>query len=73
MPLTLQDLIAKPERISELRPPVEKCSTCKVELQETITGKHHTEDGIFCSDHYYQILGDVIEAHPIVSGGSRRG
>lgn len=75
MLLTIQDLIAAPQRIAELRPPVETCAYagCGTTLQETITGRHKTEAGVFCSDHYYEILGDAIEAHPIVSGGSRRG
>lgn len=73
MPLTIQDLINNPRRISELRPPVEICVSCGVKLQETITGRHQTDDGVYCSDHYYQKLGEAIEAHPIAAGGARRG
>lgn len=73
MPLTLQELIANPKRISELRPPVETCAVCGKKLQETITGKHSTRDGVMCSDHYYEKLGQGIEDHPIAAGGARRG
>jgi hypothetical protein len=73
MLLTIQDLIADPKRISELRPHIEECQVCGKTLQETITGKHETAKGVLCSDHYYEMLGEGIEAHPIVSGGARRG
>lgn len=73
MPLTLRDLIADPSKIEALRPPVEKCSVCGKKLQETITGKHYTRDGVMCSDHYYQKLGEGVEGYPIAAGGARRG
>lgn len=73
MPLTIGDIIANPARLEELRPPIETCSVCAKRLQETVTGRHETDAGVVCSDHYYERLGDIIELHPIVSGGVRRG
>ena len=79
MRLTLKQLLDRPELLTQAREAdekaanVEKCAHCGVALQETITGKRPTPDGDACSDCYYEELGELIEQHPIVSGGNRRG
>jgi hypothetical protein len=50
-----------------------QCAVCSILLQETITGKRRTEHGDVCSDCYYEVLGEVIDEHPIVSARVRRG
>ncbi|MGI8605368.1 MAG: hypothetical protein ACR2OZ_20535 [Verrucomicrobiales bacterium] len=71
MPLTIADLIANPQRIQELQPVGDKCEQCGRTLEETVTGRHETQAGVFCSDHYYDQLGEIVEAHPITSGRTR--
>ena len=44
---------------------VEKCTKCKVPLQETITGCRKVNNGYMCSDCYFEEMGNEIEAHPI--------
>lgn len=73
MALYLKDLIKNPRLLDDLRTEQPRCCNCDVELQETITGKRSTPKGEACSDCYYELLGELIEQHPIVSAGFRRG
>ncbi len=73
MAIFLTDLIKNPLLIDELQTEQPHCCSCDVELQETITGKRATPNGDACSDCYYELLGDLIEEHPLVSAGFRRG
>lgn len=72
MPIYLKDVLKNPELLTS--PSHEqKCCSCGVVLQETITGKRQTSEGFACSDCYYEEMGNEIERHPIASGGVRRG
>ncbi len=73
MAVYLKDLIANPDLLNQLRSHDPKCCACGVVLQETITGKRTTPDGEACSDCYYEGISKLVERHPIVSAGSRRG
>lgn len=77
MPIYLKDLIENPRLLDDLREREQSqepcCCECGVLLQETITGKRKTPKGEACSDCYYELLGELIEQHPIVTAGIRRG
>ena len=73
MAIYLKDLIKDPRLLDDLRTKQPLCCKCKVELQETITGKRTTPNGEACSDCYYEEIGELIEQNPIVSAGFRRG
>ena len=73
MAIYLEDLIKDPQRFEELSTKQPRCCNCDVELHESITGKRTTPEGEACSDCYYQLLGELVEEHPIVSAGLRRG
>ena len=75
MAVPLKDLINRaPEELKEFfNLKKQECVYCGVPLQETITGKRHTDSGDACSDCYYAELGKIIENHPIVSPGIHRG
>jgi hypothetical protein len=73
MVLLLKDLAENPELLDAVWANQESCRKCGVALQETITGKRKTPAGAACSDCYYELLGEVIEQHPIASAGKRRG
>jgi hypothetical protein len=72
MPIYLKDVVADPSLI-ERSLKCERCCTCGLELQETITGKRKMPNGYACSDCYYAELGEEIERHPLASAGIRRG
>lgn len=77
MTIYLNDLVKNPRLLDELRAKRSNqgptCCGCGIMLQETITGRRKTPDGEACSDCYYESLGELVEAHPIVSAGIRRG
>lgn len=77
MTIYLEDLVKNPGLLDDLRAQQTKagpcCCRCGVMLQETITGRRKTPDGDACSDCYYDSLGALVEEHPIVSAGIRRG
>lgn len=73
MAIYLKDIVEDPAVLDKLRTEQALCRNCGVKLQETITGKRHTPKGDTCSDCYYEMLGEMIEDHPIASGGIRRG
>jgi predicted RNA-binding Zn-ribbon protein involved in translation (DUF1610 family) len=73
MPITVEQLIQNPRLIETLNSSSQKCPGCGVAVQETITGKRWTPQGYACSDCYYEELGADVEAHPIATGGVRRG
>ena len=70
MTIFLKDLLENADIFSQL--PREHCAVCKVELQETLTGKRHTPDGDACSDCYYEKLGEELEKFPLGAAGTRR-
>jgi hypothetical protein len=43
----------------------EKCTKCEVTLQEAITGYRKIGDAPYCSDDYFEVLGEMVEAHPV--------
>lgn len=77
MTIYLKDLIKNPRLLDELRENQPKrgpcCCGCGILLQETITGRRPMPGGEGCSDCYYESLGELVESHPIVSAGIRRG
>jgi hypothetical protein len=73
MAIFLEDLIKDPRLFDDLSMAQPLCCRCGTELQETITGKRSTPQGDACSDCYYEELGNLVEQHPIVSAGVRRG
>ncbi len=73
MNISLSDLVAAPEKLSDLKLSIQKCPSCGVVLQETITGKRPTPKGPSCSDCYYEQLGESVEEHPITTARVRRG
>ena len=73
MVLYLKDLAENPKLLEELRAQQPSCKVCGVVLQETITGKRSVPGGYACSDCFYEVLGEVVEKHPIASAGTRRG
>ena len=72
MPIYLKDVLANPD-VLMVSAREQKCCSCQVVLQETITGKRKTSGGFACSDCYYEQLGNEIEQYPIGAGGVRRG
>jgi protein-arginine kinase activator protein McsA len=72
MPIYLKDVLANPAILAGSAHD-QKCRSCNVTLQETITGKRKTRAGFVCSDCYYEQIGAEIDQHPIGSGGFRRG
>jgi hypothetical protein len=72
MPIYLADVLKNPELLRRSSHE-HKCCSCKVPLQETITGKRKLGDSYACSDCYYEALGLEIEERAITSGGVRRG
>lgn len=58
-------------------PGVDTCDKCSVPLQSFITGREFIKDESgnelqICSDCYYDMLGDEIDKHPIISPSLRR-
>ena len=51
------------ERLELIRPC--KCASCGIALQESITGCRGTYKGYVCSDCYYDMMGEAVEAQPI--------
>jgi len=49
------------------------CHACNRVLQESVTGNRPTSDGPVCSDCYYELLGQVVERHPITTARAHRG
>lgn len=43
----------------------QRCATCSVALQETVTGCRPSENGPVCSDCYFDALGAELDKHPI--------
>ena len=46
-------------------PEAQRCVSCSIPLQETITGCRKTEDGHKCSDCYYEEIGEELEKSPL--------
>lgn len=69
--IPLKELIKNPDLLSSNGGP--RCPNCDVLLQETITGKRRIGDEDYCSDCYYEKLGELVEQHPITTGRVRRG
>jgi len=44
---------------------VQRCAKCSVALQETVTGCRPSENGLVCSDCYFDALGVELDKHPI--------
>ena len=76
MAITIGDLRRNPRLFDELRPPPALCSCgCgrPFDAIEDIDEKFFGPTGRVRADCHYARLGKVIEQHPIVSGGIRRG
>lgn len=43
----------------------ERCSCCKVPLQEAITGYRTFGGKTYCSDDYFEEMGRLVEQHPV--------
>lgn len=43
----------------------EKCAQCGVALQEAVTGYRKVGKESYCSDDYFDVLGQLVEAHPV--------
>ena len=43
----------------------QRCASCNVALQETITGCRPSEKGMVCSDCYFDAIGAELDNHPI--------
>jgi hypothetical protein len=72
MPIYLKDVVKDPAILMQsVRE--QRCCSCQVPLQETITGKRKTSEGFACSDCYYEELGEELEQRPLGSAGVRRG
>ena len=41
------------------------CRGCHVEIQETITGCRSIGSKLYCSDCYFDKIGDWLDSHPI--------
>jgi hypothetical protein len=68
MPITVQELIDDPNRVSELYLEGQHCKNCGVLLQGMLTGKNQGPDGkSTCDDCYYDEIGDEIDKNPICS------
>jgi len=52
---------------------VQKCKSCGVPLQETITGARKTAKGYVCSDCYFKEFSEEVERHPICVPRMHRG
>lgn len=59
-----------------MRDQAEKCAACKILLQESLTGRREYDNEAYCSDDYYEALGEMIENYPqwvphasIIKGG----
>ena len=70
MAIPLRALIEHPDLLPDEGP---RCANCGVLLQETITGKRRIGEDEFCSDCYYEKLGELVEQHPLTTGRVRRG
>lgn len=73
MAIPLREIIERGISWDDLLKNEHRCPYCGVLLQETITGRRRTPKGDACSDCYYEQLGEIIEAHPVTSGGIHRG
>lgn len=73
MGISLKALMADPKKLDLLKLDAPSCPYCKVDLQETITGKRPTPRGSACSDCYHEQVGELVEQHPIVTARVRRG
>ena len=66
MPLALEQFrISMKNGGSELLSDVQKCKKCNIQLQETITGNRPTPNGNYCSDCYFDAIGEGFDKNPI--------
>jgi len=65
MALTLTQYLAEAARPAQDTSGLETCVTCKIPLQETITGYRPGKDGTRCSDCYFCEISKLIDEHPI--------
>ena len=47
--------------------PLSSCAACHTWLQESVTGCRPSPEGPVCSDCYFELLGALVEEHPITS------
>lgn len=64
--MTLTDYLARPSLV-----PSERCAKCQVPLQSTVTGRRPSAEGPVCEDCYFDLLGDLVEQHPIGRASAR--
>ncbi len=62
----VQRILARYEAQAKLAP-VSSCAECHTWLQESVTGCRPSPKGPVCSDCYFELLGALVEEHPIVS------
>jgi len=73
MAITAQDFLLLAEAARGGLANGSTCKGCGIVLQETKTGCRWTSEGSFCSDCYFDRLGDAVEQHPIATASIRRG
>ncbi|MDP1688748.1 MAG: hypothetical protein Q8L47_01290 [bacterium] len=69
--MSVKEFIERMDR-GDLIIPADKCAYGGEELHTAITGRNHTSAGDLCDDHYYEILGAIVEEHPIRTFRIRR-
>lgn len=47
--------------------PISSCAECHIWLQESVTGCRPSPKGPVCSDCYFELLGALVEEHPVTS------
>lgn len=65
MAVTLAQYLAEAQLHPHAAGGVETCVSCKVPLQETITGYRPGKDGTRCSDCYFSEISKMIDEHPV--------
>lgn len=65
MALTLMQYLADASQQIHDTSGLEECVSCKIPLQETITGCRLGKDGTRCSDCYFAEISKMIDEHPI--------
>ena len=73
MAMTLQQFLDKQKENPKLDEQGTPCSKCGKKINYS-TGQERLGSGnLVCSDCYFEMWGDEIEKHPIISPGIKRG
>ncbi len=65
-----QSILRDKQKLEKGEPPkgVKTCAECNIPLMESVTGNRPLGDGRhLCSDDYFDLWGDYVDAHPIYS------